>query len=141
MEGGTEETRREDIGMRRMKDDVGKETWEGRERGREGVFKRPNRQKYIISTSEENYERPTPPAPDVLFVPFGASAKVPTSHPNPKHLSQDAPESRLGLPALSNRQRLGSPSRGCQGHHDLRPQRPVLVLGEGTTGLQPSLGL
>lgn len=38
MEGGAEETGREDIGMRRMKDDVGKETGKGRG-GRESLLR------------------------------------------------------------------------------------------------------
>lgn len=135
MEGGAEETGREDIGMRRMKDDVGKETGKGRG-GRESLLRdqidKNASSLFLKKKKQKNYDRPTPPAPDVLLVPFRARAKFSTSHCNPKHLSQDALESRPGLPALSDPQRLGSPSRGCQGHHDLRPQRPVLVLGEGT---------
>lgn len=84
-----------------------------------------------------------PPAPSTgrPLAPFGARAKVATSRSNPKHLSQDAPESPACLTTLSNPQRLGSPSRGCQGHHDLCPQRPVLVLwgGEEGTGRLSSL--
>lgn len=80
-----------------MKDCVGKETGKGREGGRESVLR-----DQIDKNTSSLFLKKTmidPPAPGTgrPLAPFGARAKVATSRPNPKHLSQDAPESRPGL--------------------------------------------
>jgi hypothetical protein len=62
--------------MKRMKDCVGKETGKGREGGKKGeCIKRPNRQKYIIPISEENYDRPTCPQHRTSSCPFRRQSK------------------------------------------------------------------
>lgn len=71
-----------------MEDEIGREDvglknerlcWKGngeRERRRKGeCIKRPNRQKYIIPISEENYDRPTRPRHRTSSCPFRRQSK------------------------------------------------------------------
>lgn len=97
---------------------------------------------------------PTLPATDVLSSLSGPEQTSQLSTLT-QNTSQDARQDRgqACLPAATGIQGTHSPSRSCQGHHDLRPQRRVLVLGGGdraaerptgegggTRDLRPSLG-